>query len=480
LSSPFRQRGIVEGFYGRPWAHADRLWWIEQLARLGMNTYVVAPKDDPLQRQHWREPYPDAEQARFAELAEHGNRAGVAVGFALSPGLSIRYSDAEDVATLLAKLRGFAALGSRFVTLCVDDVPIELAHPEDRAAFGSLAAAHVALAHTLCAALGPEVSLWLVPTDYAGNEDSAYLEELGARLDPSIEVAWTGRTTVPPSVRADEAQARAALLRRRPLLWDNVPVSDGPMRTMLHLVPYRGREVALAEHLSGVLLNPMQHARASYVTVAGAAAYLRDPQHFDAEVAWRDAVRTLGAGAEDAFETFALAHRFSPLTPDERDPALESAWRDFRRGRTSDSSNSLRELVEARIAAGDTLRASLEDRRLLAELEPWLAGHERESRRIAAALDLLDALAGPGDSLAKSLAWTRCEGRLTLNAPAATTSYGPRRVLYPQLVGLASSSARFGADPALFRARCLGDEIVDFAAECALAAVGPRGGDVVS
>jgi hypothetical protein len=27
----------------------------------------------------------------------------------------------------------------------------------------------------------------------------------------------------------------------------------------------------------------------------------------------------------------------------------------------------------------------------------------------------------------------------------------------------------------LFRGRCLGDEIVDFAAECALAAVGPPG-----
>jgi hyaluronoglucosaminidase len=274
-------------------------------------------------------------------------------------------------------------------------------------------------------------------------------------------------------VRADEAQARAALLRRKLLLWDNVPVSDGPMRTMLHLVPYRGREVGLEAALSGVLLNPMQHARASYVAIAGAAAFLRDPQRFDAEAAWRSAVHTLGAGAEDAFETFALAHRFSPLTPDERDPALEAAWQASRRGRSFPVTCELRALVDARIAAGDALRGGLEDRRLLAELEPWLAGHERESRRIAAALDLLDALAGPGDSLAKSLAFVRCEGRLTQNAPAATTSYGPRRVLYPQLVGLAAGSARFGRDPALFRDRCLADEIVDFAAECALDEVGP-------
>jgi hyaluronoglucosaminidase len=246
------------------------------------------------------------------------------------------------------------------------------------------------------------------------------------------------------------------------------------MRTMLHLVPYRGREPALAEHLSGVLLNPMQQARASYVSVAGAAAFLRDPQRFDAEAAWQDAARTLGVGATDAFETFALAHRFSPLSPGDRDPALEAAWQTSERGASSSGAKALRELIDARIAAGDALRSGLDDRRLLAELEPWLAGHERESRRIAAALDLLAALAAPGDSLARSLAWIRCEGRLTRNAPAATTSYGPRRVLYPQLVGLAEGSAHFGDDPALFQARCLGDEIVDYAAERALALVGPR------
>ena len=474
MNAPFRHRGIVEGFYGRPWAHADRLWWVDRLAQLGMNTYVIAPKDDPLQRQRWRDPYPPEEWARFGELVRRGRGGGVEVGFALSPGLSIRYEDAADVATLVEKLRAFAALGSRFLALCVDDVPTELVHAEDRAAFGSLAAAHVALAHAVRAVLGPEVVLWLVPTDYAGNEGSPYLEELGAKLDPAIEVGWTGRTTVPPTVRADEAHARAALLRRKVLLWDNVPVSDGPMRTLLHLVPYCGREPGLADHASGVLLNPMQHARASYVTVAGAAAFLADPARFDAETAWQGAVRSLGAGAEDAFETFALAHRFSPLTPTDRDPPLEAAWTHFRRGQTSDFRSQLRALVDARVAAGDALRSGLDDRRLLAELEPWLAGHERESRRIAAALDLLDTLAGAGDSLAKALAWIRCEGRLTTNAPAVTTSFGPRRVLYPQLTGLAAGTARFGSDPALFRNRCLADEIVDFAAESALAAVGPE------
>jgi hyaluronoglucosaminidase len=474
LSSPFRHRGIVEGFYGRPWAHADRLWWIDRLAELGMNRYVIAPKDDPLQRERWREAVPPDELERFAELARRGQAKGVALGCALSPGLSIRYSDAGDVATLVAKLRRFTSLDSRFVALCLDDVPTQLAHAEDRAAFASLAAAHVALAHAVKDALAPDVTLWLVPTDYAGNEASDYSEELGGALAAEIEVGWTGRTTIPPTITAAEGRDRAALLRRKLLLWDNTPASDGPMRTMLHLAPYAGRAAGLADSLSGVLLNPMQQARASYVTVAGAAAYLADPARFDAETAWRAAVRALGAGAEAAFETFAAAHRFSPLTPSDRDPELESAWHASRRGRSFSVTNELRSLLDTRIAAGDALRSGLDDRRLLAELEPWLAGHEREARRMRAALDLLEALAGPADSLEKCLAWIRCEGRLTLNAPAATTSYGPRRVLYPQLAGLSRGSAHFASDPALFRDRCLADEIVSFAEDVALAALGPR------
>ncbi len=439
-----------------------------------MNRYVIAPKDDPLQRERWREEVPPDELERFAELARCGQAKGVALGCALSPGLSIRYSDAGDLAALAGKLRRFTALGSRFVALCLDDVPTQLAHAEDRAAFSSLAAAHVALAHAVKEALGPDVTLWLVPTDYAGSEASDYSEELGAALAPEIEVGWTGRTTIPPTITAAEGRDRAALLRRKLLLWDNTPASDGPMRTMLHLAPYAGRAAGLAASLSGVLLNPMQQARASYVTVAGAAAYLADPARFDAETAWRAAVRALGAGAEAAFETFASAHRFSPLTPADRDPELESAWAGFRRGRTSDFRNLLGPLLDARVAAGDALRSRLDDRRLLAELEPWLAGHEREARRMRAALDLLEALAGPASSLEKCLAWIRCEGRLTRDAPAATTSYGPRRVLYPQLTGLSRGSAHFASDPALFRDLCLADEIVSFAEDTALAALGPR------
>lgn len=54
---PFAVRGVVEGFYGTPWTHAQRLDMIDFLARRGLNTFVYSPKDDPLMRHRWREPY---------------------------------------------------------------------------------------------------------------------------------------------------------------------------------------------------------------------------------------------------------------------------------------------------------------------------------------------------------------------------------------------------------------------------------------
>ena len=53
----FIHRGVIEGFYGPPYVHADRLWLIERLGAWGMNRYVYAPKDDPLHRAEWRSPY---------------------------------------------------------------------------------------------------------------------------------------------------------------------------------------------------------------------------------------------------------------------------------------------------------------------------------------------------------------------------------------------------------------------------------------
>ncbi|MEO8601371.1 MAG: protein O-GlcNAcase [bacterium] len=472
----FEHRGVIEGYYGPPYSHADRLWLIDKLGAWGMNRYVYAPKDDPLHRAQWRAPYDAAALREFAELIARGAAVGVQVGFALSPGLTIEYSSADDVRALQAKFRAFHDLGAVFFSLALDDVPTTLLHHSDQVRFGSLAAAHVHLSHAVAEGLSG-ATLWMVPTDYVGVASTDYLEALGTGLDPAIEIGWTGRTVISPSITAAEAAVRAATLRRRVLIWDNVPVSDGPMRPMLHLGPFAGRDAELAEHVSGFILNPMAQAHASAIALRTAAAYLRDPHAYDREAAWQDAVVEIGAGATEAFGLFAAAHRFSPLLPDDRDGELETVIDTVRAaiaagGDAPAAVASLQSALAARVAVAETLRAELADRDLATEIEPWLVSHRAESERMVAAADLLEMLCADVHAMQRVFAFFRLEGMLTRIAPGTVASYGPRRVLYPQLGSMRDDGAAFGPDPCLFLDRCLADELVCFAEELALARLG--------
>jgi hyaluronoglucosaminidase len=474
----FEHRGVIEGYYGPPYAHADRLWLVERMAAWGMNRYVYAPKDDPLHRADWRSAYGAATMREFGELVERGEALGVAVGFAISPGLTIEYGSTDDVRALQEKFRAFRALGACFFCLALDDVPTGFLHAADAARFASLAAAHVHLAHAVAAALGDDATLWLVPTDYVGSEATDYLAVLGAELAPAIEVGWTGRTVVSPTITAAEAAARSATLRRRLLVWDNVPVADGPMRPMLHLGPYRGRAAALPTHVSGLLLNPMAQPRASAVALRTAADYLTDPAGYDAERSWRAAVAEAGAGATAPFALFAAAHRFSPSAPDDRDAEIETLFAELRAafaaGRGAPQAvAALRAALEPRVAAAEALHAELADRALVAEIEPWLASHRAESERMLAAVDLLEVFTSDAPAMQRVFALFRLEGMLSRIAPVATASYGPRRVLYPQLRSLRDDAAAFGPDQALFVDRCLADEVVRFAEQVALGGLTP-------
>ena len=86
-------RGIIEGFYGTPWSWDERRAVCTALAASGMDTYVYAPKDDPLHRERWRDPYDEGFLRDLGELVEDDT---LRVGFAISPGLSMDPADHAD------------------------------------------------------------------------------------------------------------------------------------------------------------------------------------------------------------------------------------------------------------------------------------------------------------------------------------------------------------------------------------------------
>jgi hyaluronoglucosaminidase len=281
-------RGIIEGFYGTPWSWELRRAICAELAGVGMDTYVYAPKDDPLHRDRWRDPYPDEELAAFAELVGSGS---LRVGIGISPGLSMDPGSEADRRELLAKVHQLTGTGISLVGLLLDDL--------DPAP--GLGQAHGELTRWLRDALDPSVELFMVPLHYTGTAAPPYLEELGATVPEAVPIGWTGRYVVNRTITAADARAwREAMDGRRPLLWDNTPVNDALMTEHLFTGPLRGREPGLVDELSGYLANPMVQARASLPALRSAAAWLRGE---DPEDAWQDAVganRTLMEGCDGA------------------------------------------------------------------------------------------------------------------------------------------------------------------------------------
>ena len=49
--------GVVEGFYGRPWTSEQRRRLFQRMNKMGMDTYLYAPKDDCKHRMYWRDLY---------------------------------------------------------------------------------------------------------------------------------------------------------------------------------------------------------------------------------------------------------------------------------------------------------------------------------------------------------------------------------------------------------------------------------------
>jgi hypothetical protein len=282
----FPIRGIVEGFYGPPWSHTDRLDVLRFEGQHGMNIYIYGPKDDPYHRKLWREPYPPEQMQHLGALAAVANENFVDLSFAISPGLSMIYSSETDFQTLAHKLESVGNLGISNFALFLDDVPQDLVHPEDKARFKTLAQAHVQLINRLydhLKSLSPKNRLTVCPTTYT-NEwgDRDYIRELGASVNPEIPLDWTGTEVIPRTVTAAQAEEWGVYIRRKPLVWDNYPTNDSTP-WWLNLDPLRGREAGLFAATQGLFSNPMYQAHATLIPLQTVADYLWNPRAYDPE-----------------------------------------------------------------------------------------------------------------------------------------------------------------------------------------------------
>ena len=408
IASPFAVRGVIEGFYGNPWSHEQRLDLIEFIAARDMNTFVYAPKDDPLVRRDWRLAYDGQALERLAELADRCRRHHVTFVYCLSPGLSIRYANPADVDALCAKLDAVAALGVTSFGLLLDDIPLELQHSEDRAAFGDLVEAHIALVGRVADHLLPGNRLVVCPTVYCGYGDEDYVARLGRAMDPLVDLFWTGRAICSATLDLADAATFARAAARPATYWDNYPVNDVAMTHELHIGPYRGRDPQLWRFATGVIANGMELFESSKIAFATIADYLSAPEAYDPETSWQAVLRDIVGDADaEAFAQFADNVRSSCLCTDDA-PVVARALESFafRRegGDETAAALELGALADRLLAAADhLLRGPVADTALIDEARPWIESFEiggRALRRIAdlAADGRLD-LDGPGELL---------------------------------------------------------------------------------
>lgn len=248
--------GTIEGYYGKPWSFGMRLAVIGALSNHGYRFFLYAPKADQYFRKLWRAPIDDVHFGDLKSVADYCRSIGVRFGVGLSPLEIFRNYDAEADAALSAKLAQLDALGLDDLAILFDDM---------RGDMPDLAQVQADIMHRV-AERTKATRLIVCPSYYSddpsldvffGQRPENYLEDFGRLLDPSIHVFWTGEEVCSKEYSPGHLARVAGQLRRKPFLWDNYPVNDGPrMSPHLHLRAMTGRPAAIGAHLAAHGVNP--------------------------------------------------------------------------------------------------------------------------------------------------------------------------------------------------------------------------------
>ena len=368
------ERGVVEGFYGNPWSHKDRLRQFDFYGKNKLNVYIYGPKDDPYHRNQWREPYPVDEAQRISELAKAAAQNKVDFVWAMHPGGDIQWNDA-DRASSIQKLEWMYGLGVRAFAIFFDDIfGAEQSKGEKQAEYMNYLNREFVQKH-------PDVApLILCPTEYnkswAGKE---YLPALGRTMDKDIRIMWTGATVVDMINKSDMDWINGQI-QRNAYIWLNYPVNDFCIDHML-MGPTYGNDLNIAQQLSGFVSNPMEYAEASKVSLYSIADYTWNMDTYASQTSWERALQVLMPEHVDAFRVFCqhnvdLGPTGHGLRRKGESAAFKLAADKFSatlaQGYNADAVKEMTTEFTTMVAAADELLNSSEEPEMIAEITPWL------------------------------------------------------------------------------------------------------------
>lgn len=371
----FAIRGIIEGFYGPPWSHEDRLDVMIFSQKMRLNAYFYAPKDDPWHRDRWREPYPKDALARLLELVQAAQTHQVDFYFCISPGKDFDYANQSDEKMLHAKIDSLVQHGVRHFALLLDDIDYAL-DTESQRLFKRPGLAHAHVSNQLHRHLDQTVldhHLVMCPTEYWQNWDTPYRQDLREHLDDDIAVFWTGYSTIAEYIPDHDGFNARQWFGRPLVLWDNYPVNDvEPYRLFLGPLRNRGPKLGLS-HL-GMVSNPMVEWHPSKIAIHTMAAYMWDASRYDPEHAHANALKFLLGDRQDLFDdlnVFATENRPSLISYDKTaaDDAVDAL----------DMDRLEQYFTETKLAF-DRLKTSAFDQAFLEQTRPWFDRFDRDAR----------------------------------------------------------------------------------------------------
>ncbi|MBS9767590.1 MAG: beta-N-acetylglucosaminidase domain-containing protein [Flavobacteriaceae bacterium] len=365
-------RGAIEGFYGNPWSHQDRLRLFEFMGKNKMDIYVYSPKDDPYHKDRWAEPYPTEKGEQIKELVENARKNKVKFVWAIHIG-GKGVTNEKEYQKLINKFEKMYELGVRDFAMFYDDFGNETASQQCKTTNY--------VVQNFLEKKTDVGNMLFCPTGYnKAWASKEYLTTLGKEMDKSVMIYWTGNSVV-DMINYDDMVYINNFIKRKAFIWLNYPVTDYCIEHLLMGKTY-GNDKNIGNMVSGFTSNPMEYCEASQLSLYSIADYSWNTEDYDAEKSWLRAIRYLQPNNYEAFKIFCennvdLGVTGHKLRRADESKAFRQDTDDFlsqleQKKVSKKERKAIKKHFQSFINSSDKLLKSNDNRPLIDEISPWL------------------------------------------------------------------------------------------------------------
>ncbi len=400
-----KERGIIEGFYGKPYAKDVRLDLLRFMMRYKMNTYVYGAKSDPYHSGRWSTPYPNSSQLTdkqkssgfvssedMQEFASVAHDTKVNVAWAIHPGNSLMNSSTV-IDDIMIKFSSMYDLGFRQFAVFCDDVSI----PSTESGMNLTAQRITDLQKAIEAKWNIEGAapadtvkpLRFTPQIYcrsfAGSEQqfNSFFKALSS-MPSNVTVYYTGGAvwSVPNN---DDLNTVQNQFGREVIWWWNYPCNDngtGPneiypmdMYSNFYDMPNVNSSSTLPASITasrqGIICNPMEQGEASKTPLFSAGDFGWNNKAFNCRQSWEASFKGVLPGNETAQKAYRfLAPYLSKNDPSSLNTLISKYKND---GQTTDLVSLMNEIItNCDVISALESSETAGERLLYTDIKPWV------------------------------------------------------------------------------------------------------------